>query len=102
MTEKDDLLEATNLVDSWNAAGWGEYLLFEVIAGKRERLFPVWTGITLSKDELATLKRLRDQHKTWFIYITGEWRALPIGKWRELAAETSADEQRDALGRKKR
>jgi len=96
MTEKDDLLEATTLVDSWNAAGWVEYLLFEVIEDQRKP--PFW--MLVSKDELAMLKRLRDKHKTWFIYIAGEWRSLPIGKWRELAAETSADEQREALGRK--
>ena len=50
----------TNLVDSWSAAGWGEYLLHEVLEGKRDRPFKYLDP--LPSTDLEVCQRLRDEH----------------------------------------
>ena len=87
------------LVESWNAAGWGEYLLFEVVEGKRVKPFKFLPP--LSAADLDVLRRLRDELKIWpfFDPSTGQWDTVSIGLWRLNMAETSADDIRDGMVR---
>lgn len=98
MAMEDDLHAAIELVESWNARGWGEYLCWEVVLGKREHPFPAWTGITVSDIVFGALCRLQTQHKVWFSWVKGKWHTIPIEKWEKHAAGFSADDARAALG----
>ena len=87
----------TNLVDSWSAAGWGEYLLHEVLEGKRDRPFKYLDP--LPSTDLEVCQRLRDELKVWPYWdgATGTWDVVSINVWRTHMAETSADEVRNRI-----
>jgi hypothetical protein len=91
----EDLKAAIHLVEEWNARGWGEYLLYEILEGKREHPFPAWVGITVSDLMLGALCRLQTEHKVWFAWMKGRWRTVPIEKWITFAAALTADEARE-------
>ena len=88
------------LVEGWNAAGWGEYLLWETIAGQRDRPFPLLEP--LSKTDRDVCCRLRDELQVWAYWDpTGnEWEVVSIKAWRHHVKNTSASDVRDALENK--
>lgn len=87
------------LVESWNAAGWGEYLLFEVLEGKRAKPFQFLDP--LPEADLEVCRKLRDELKVWPFWVADEavWDCAPIKSWRSVMAQTSADDIRSRLER---
>lgn len=97
MSMESDLSVVIDLVEEWNARGWGEHLLWEVLIGEREAPFPKWAGIAVSDQLLALLGRLQTEHKVWPMFAKGKWLSVPIDKWKNYAAAMSADKAREGL-----
>jgi hypothetical protein len=87
------------LIDGWNAAGWGEFLLFEVLEGTREKPFAFLDPLPAS--DLEVCQRLRDELKVWPFWVADErvWDCAPIAMWRRIAEQTSADQIRARLSK---
>jgi hypothetical protein len=84
------------LVEGWNAAGWGEYLLWENLEGLRDRPFKLLDP--LPEADLEVLRRLRDELKYWpYWSAAAGWDVAPIMSWRMLTANVSADDVRQRL-----
>lgn len=97
MTTHPLVLWFTQLVDSWNAAGWGEYLLFETVEGLRDRPFKFLDP--LSQEDLQKLRMLRDELQLWPFWdatIPG-WDTVAIKAWRVHATTTTAKAIRDGM-----
>jgi hypothetical protein len=94
------VLHFTALVDSWNCAGWGEYLLWETLDGTRDRPFPLLDP--LPKKDMDVLRKLRDELKVWPFWDgpTNTWDVVSIDVWRTFAETTGADDIRKALERR--
>lgn len=91
MTRDEDVNRFIDLVEGWNASGWAEYLLWEVLSGTRT--LPFWLVEQPLSEERAILARLRDEHRVWpFFFEEGrEWRLAPIDAWASHAeVRTSA------------
>ena len=75
------------LVESWNARGWGEYLLFETVEGLRKHPWPFHGDFP--EEELQKLRQIRDELRVWPRYCFSEccWELFPIKVWR-VHAET--------------
>ncbi len=80
------------LIESWNANGWGEYLLHEVLEGVRDRPFKLMDP--LPEADLAVCRRLREELKLWVFYdgTTGTWETVDLEIFREFAKETTAND----------
>ena len=85
------------LVESWNVAGWGEYILWEIVEGKRDRPFAFMD--VLPAEDLEVLQRLRDEEKVWPTFDGAGWELANIDEWRAHAAVTSSKDVRDAMDR---
>lgn len=87
------------LVEGWNACGWGEYLLYEVVEGRRDRPFPLLEPLPAA--DLDVCRRLRDELQVWAYWdeTAGAWEVVSIKAWRAHAKNTSADDVRTALER---
>lgn len=96
MTENPLIQRFIAIVASWNAAGWGEYLLWETLEGHRSQPFPF--GPPLSAEDLEVLRRLRDELQVWPSWDGVAWELAGVDEWREHAASTSAKDVRDAMG----
>jgi hypothetical protein len=85
------------LVDGWNCAGWGEYLLWETLEGIRDRPFRLMGP--LSKKDMDVLRKLRDELKTWPFWDepTKSWDFVDIEAWRTFAETTGADDIRQLM-----
>lgn len=83
------------LVEGWNAAGWGEYLLWEVLEGKRDRPFKFHDP--LPEEDLEVLRRLRDEERVWPTFDGFGWETANIDEWRAHAAARSAKDIRDEM-----
>jgi hypothetical protein len=70
------------LVESWNARGWGEYLLFETVEGLRKHPWPFHGDFP--EEDLQKLRQIRDELKVWprFLEETGCWQLYLIKVWR--------------------
>ena len=79
------------LVDGWNAAGWGEFLLWETLEGTRDRPFKLMDK--LPEADMEVLRRLRDELKVWPYWDgpTQQWDIVDMDAWRPFAAETPAN-----------
>ena len=88
------------LVDGWNAAGWGEYLLWETLEGSRDRPFRLLPP--LPPDDLEMCRGLRDDIKQWPFWDTAtqSWQTTGIKAWRLHTQEVKADDVRTAWERK--
>ncbi len=85
-----------DIVTDWNNPGWGEYLLWETLEGRREKPFPSMDP--LSAEDLEVLRRLRDDEKVWPSWNGVGWELAGIEEWRAHAATTSSKDVRDAMG----
>jgi len=80
----------TALVDSWNAAGLGEQILWEVLEGLRERPFPFLPP--LPEEDLEMCRALRDDLKMWPFWDEENkvWLTVPISSWRLIRTTTDS------------
>jgi hypothetical protein len=86
------------LVESWNAQGWAEYLLWETLEGKRRHPWPFQGDFP--EEDMQRLRTLRDEVQLWPYYdatIPG-WEAASIKVWRLHADRTTAKDVRGAMG----
>lgn len=88
------------IVEDWNAAGWGEFLLYEVLEGSREKPFLFLDPLT--EEEMGILRTLRDELAVWPTYVGGKkkcgaWELMPLKVWRIYAKGHPADSVRDRL-----
>ena len=94
---KDDPLvrQFTALVTSWNAEGWGEYLLWEGLEGTRARPFGPF-GPPFTPEQLEMCRKLRDELQVWPYWDVpaATWDTVSIKSWRLHAATTKADDIR--------
>lgn len=97
MLDHPDVKRFIALVEEWNATGWAELLLYEVLEGKKEKPFKFLPA--LSVEDAAMLANLRDKLKVWPYYVNDKWDLFPIAVWQEFAKETSADSVRERLCR---
>lgn len=83
------------LVDSWNAAGWGEVLLWETLEGLRPK--PWKYGDPLTPEQLEMCRALRDDLKVWPCWHAEKkvWNAVDIEVWRAFTPK--ADDVRMRL-----
>jgi hypothetical protein len=96
MAQNPLVLHFTALVDGWSAAGWGEYLLWETLEGKRDRPFQFLPP--LPEADLEMCRRLRDELKTWPTWDGVSWKLADIDEWRAHTKVTTAKDVRDAMG----
>lgn len=94
------VLRFVALVDGWNAAGWAEYLCWEVLEGTRDRPFKLLDP--LPKADMELLRQLRDELKVWPFWDepTKQWDIVDIHIWRGFATTTTADDIRRLLERR--
>ena len=99
MSKESDVRCFIELVESWNASGWAEYLLWETLAGVRDRPFKFLEP--LSEEQRAMLTRLRDEHKSWLYYDkpSDGWEVVDVTAWQLHARDVTADDIRTALER---
>jgi hypothetical protein len=69
----------TDLVDSWNYAGIGEHVLWEVLEGLRKQPFPFLPP--LSDEEFEMCRRIRDELKVWPFFYEGKWMTVSLAFW---------------------
>jgi hypothetical protein len=85
------------LVESWNNPGYGEYLCWETLEGKRDRPFKYMDP--LPEADMEVLRRLRDELKVWPFYDAeiDQWDVVSIEAWKSFTAKTTSVDIRWAM-----
>jgi|HubBroStandDraft_1064217.scaffolds.fasta_scaffold216817_2 hypothetical protein len=87
------------LVDKYGIeeGGWAEFLFWETVEGKRDRPFKLLDK--MPEEEMAVLRRLRDEAGLWVFWQDGRWCHTPVDVWRPYAQENTADVMFEKISR---